>query len=52
MDPDLIDCIVDYVKSQGTLKMVSAVQNAPSRFQAVGHSEDTISIILLDGGGF
>ncbi len=41
-DPDLIDCIVDYLQGQGTITMASAVQNAPARFQALGHLQDTI----------
>jgi hypothetical protein len=41
-DPDLIDCIVDYVRGQGTVTMALAVQNAPARFQALGHLQDTI----------
>jgi hypothetical protein len=41
-DPDLIDCIVDYVQGRGTFTMASAVQNAPARFQALGHSQDAI----------
>jgi hypothetical protein len=41
-DPDLTDCIVDYVQCRGTLTMASAIQNAPPRFQALGHSQDTI----------
>ena len=41
-DPDLIDCIVDYVQGQGTISMASAVQNAPAQFQALGHSQDII----------
>ncbi len=29
-DPDLIDCIVDYVQGWGTVTMASAVQNTPA----------------------
>jgi hypothetical protein len=47
MDPDLLNCIVDYVLSRGTLTMASVIQNAPPQFQALGHSQ-----ILSDGGGF
>jgi hypothetical protein len=42
MDQDLIDCIVDYVQGRGTLTMASAIQNIPPKFQALGHSHDTI----------
>ncbi len=28
-DPDLIDCIVDYVQGRGTITMTLAMQNAP-----------------------
>ncbi len=41
-DPDLIDCIVDYVQGWGTVTMAFAVQNAPAQFQALGHLQDTI----------
>ncbi len=41
-DPDLIDCIVDYVQGWGTITMASAVQNASPWFQALGHSQDII----------
>ena len=34
-DPDLIDCIVDYVQGRGMVTMASAVQNAPAQFQAL-----------------
>jgi hypothetical protein len=41
-DPDLIDCIVDYVQGRGTVTMASAVQNTPAQSQALGHLQDTI----------
>jgi hypothetical protein len=41
-DPDLIDCIVDYVQGWGTVTMAFAVQKAPAKFQALGHLQDTI----------
>ncbi len=41
-DPDLIDCIVDYVQGQGTITMALAVQNAPPQFPALGHLQDII----------
>jgi hypothetical protein len=37
-DPDLIDCIVDYVQGWGTITMALAMQNAPPQFQALGRS--------------
>jgi hypothetical protein len=42
MDPDLIDCIVAYVQSRGTLTMALTKQNAPPQLQALGHSQDAI----------
>jgi hypothetical protein len=42
INPDLIDCIVDYVQGRGAVTMAKAVQNAPAQFQALGHSQDTI----------
>jgi hypothetical protein len=42
IDPDLIDCIVDYVQGRGRVTMASAVQKAPAQFQALGHLQDTI----------
>jgi hypothetical protein len=41
-DPDLINCIVDYLQGQGTITMALAVQNAPPLFQALGHLQDII----------
>jgi hypothetical protein len=41
-DPDLIDCIVDYVRGRGMVTMALAVQNTPAQFQALGHLQDTI----------
>jgi hypothetical protein len=41
-DPDLIDCITDYVQDRGTITMASAVRNAPPRFQAFGQLQDVI----------
>ena len=42
-DPDLIECIMDYVQGQGMVTMALAVQNAPAQFQALGHLQDMIS---------
>ncbi len=41
-DPDLIDCIIDYVQGQGTITMALAMRNAPPQFQAFGQSQDVI----------
>jgi hypothetical protein len=41
-DPDLADSIVEYVQQQGTVSMEDIVQEAPSRFQVVGKSQDKI----------
>jgi hypothetical protein len=41
-DPDLIDCIIDYVQGQGTITMASAVRNAPPQFQTFGQLQDVI----------
>ncbi len=41
-DPDLINCIIDYVQGRGTITMASAVRNAPPRFQPFGQSQDVI----------
>jgi hypothetical protein len=41
-DPDLINCIIDYVQGRGTIKMASTVHNAPPRFQAFGQLQDVI----------
>jgi hypothetical protein len=41
-DPDLVDSIVKYVQWQGTVSMEDIVQEAPSRFQVVGKSQDMI----------
>ena len=41
-DPDLIECIMDYVQGRGMVTIASAVQNAPAQFQALGHLQDTI----------
>jgi hypothetical protein len=41
-DPDLIECNVDYVQGRGMVTMASAVQNAPSQFQALGCLQDKI----------
>jgi hypothetical protein len=41
-DPDLINCIVDYVQGWGTITMASTVQNIPPQFQALGHLQDII----------
>ncbi len=41
-DPDLADSIVKYIQQQGTVSMEDIVQEAPSRFQVVGKSQDKI----------
>jgi hypothetical protein len=41
-DPDLVECIMDYVQGRGTVTMASAVQNTPARFQALGRLQDKI----------
>jgi hypothetical protein len=41
-DPDLIDCIIDYVQGWGTITMALAVRNVPPQFQAFGQSQDVI----------
>ena len=41
-DPDLVECIIDYVQGRGTVTMASAVQNPPTRFQALGRLQDKI----------
>ncbi len=41
-DPDLADSIVEYVQRRGTVSMEDIVQEAPSRFQVVGKSQDKI----------
>ena len=41
-DPDLVECIMDYVQGRGTVTMALAVQNAPARFQALGCLQDKI----------
>ena len=41
-DPDLVECIMDYVQGRGTVTMALAVQNAPARFQALGRLQDKI----------
>ena len=41
-DPDLVECIMEYVQGRGMVTMTSAVQNAPARFQALGCSQDKI----------
>jgi hypothetical protein len=42
-DPDLVECIMDYVQGRGMVTMASAVQNAPARFQVLGCLQDKIS---------
>jgi hypothetical protein len=39
-DPDLADSIVEYVQQRGAVSMEDIVQEAPSRFQVVGKSQD------------
>ncbi len=41
-DLDLADSIVKYVQQRGTVSMKDIVQEAPSRFQIVGKSQDKI----------
>ena len=41
-DQDLVDSIVEYVQQQVTVSMKDIVQEAPSRFQVVGKSQDKI----------
>ena len=41
-DPDLINCIANYVQGRGTITMASVVQNAPTLFQAIGHLQEII----------
>jgi hypothetical protein len=41
-DPDLVECIMDYVQGRGTVTMTSAVQNTPAWFQALGCLQDKI----------
>ncbi len=42
MDPDLADCIVEYVQQQGTVTMEEVVQEALHRFWMMGLSQDKI----------
>jgi hypothetical protein len=42
MDPDLADCIVEYVQQQGTVTMEEIVREAPRRFRTMGLSQDKI----------
>ncbi len=41
-DPDLADCIVEYVQRWGTVTMEEVVQEAPRRFRMMGPSQDKI----------
>ncbi len=41
-DPELIDCIVDYVQGRGTIAMASAMRDDPPQFQAFGQLQDVI----------
>ena len=41
-DPDLVECIMEYLQGRGTVTMALAVQNTPARFQALGCSQDKI----------
>jgi hypothetical protein len=41
-DPDLADSIIKYAQQQGTVSMEDIVQEAPSRFQVLGKSQDKI----------
>jgi hypothetical protein len=41
-DPDLADCIVEYVQWRGTVTMEEVVREAPCRFRTMGLSQDKI----------
>ncbi len=41
-DPELADCIVEYVQRRGQETMKEIVQEAPRRFNAMGQSQDRI----------
>jgi hypothetical protein len=41
-DPELADCIVEYVQGQGQVLMEEIVRGAPERFNAMGQSQDKI----------
>jgi hypothetical protein len=41
-DPELADCIVEYVQGRGQMWMEEIVRGAPERFKAMGRSQDKI----------
>ncbi len=41
-DPELAECIVEYVQGQGQELMEEIVWGAPERFNAMGQSQDKI----------
>jgi hypothetical protein len=41
-DPDLVECIMEYVQGRGTITTALAVQNTPTWFQALERSQDKI----------
>ncbi len=41
-DPDLIDCIIDYMQGRSTITMALAAHNGPPQFQAFGQLQDVI----------
>jgi hypothetical protein len=41
-DPELADCIVEYVQGRGQESMEEIVRRAPERFNAMGRSKDKI----------
>jgi hypothetical protein len=41
-DPELADCIVEYVQGRGQMLMEEIVRGAPERFKAMGRSQDKI----------
>jgi hypothetical protein len=42
MDPELADCIVEYVQRRGQGSMEETVQEMPRRFNTMGQSQDRI----------
>ncbi len=42
MDPELVDCIVEYVQRWGQESMEETVQEMPRRFNVMGQSQDRI----------
>jgi hypothetical protein len=41
-NPDLADCIVEYVQRRGQESMEETIQEMPRRFNAMGQSQDRI----------